>query len=114
VPTVRSPGAFIWGVLDRLLDEERLAIEGVTATSAGAMNGAMLTTGLKIGGAAEAKRCLAACWALLASACLPFLYQAVRIDGQGYEWFDFDIWLPFLHAPDQMSKSLEPRATISF
>jgi predicted acylesterase/phospholipase RssA len=49
--------------LDRLLDGERLAIEGVTATSAGAMNGAMLTTGLKIDSAAEAKRHLAAFWA---------------------------------------------------
>ncbi|HVL76897.1 MAG TPA: patatin-like phospholipase family protein, partial [Noviherbaspirillum sp.] len=31
-------GAFTWGVLDRLLDEERLEIDGVSGTSAGAMN----------------------------------------------------------------------------
>jgi NTE family protein len=31
-----SHGAFAWGVLDRLLEEERLAIDGITATSAGA------------------------------------------------------------------------------
>jgi NTE family protein len=30
-------GAFTWGVLDRLLEDGRLAIEGVSATSAGAM-----------------------------------------------------------------------------
>ena len=55
-------GAFTWGVLDRLLDEEDIEIEGVTATSAGAMNGAMLTTGLKIGGRAEAKARLERFW----------------------------------------------------
>ena len=39
-------GAFTWGVLDRLLEEERLDIEGISGTSAGAMNAAMLKTGL--------------------------------------------------------------------
>ncbi len=29
-------GAFTWGVLDRLLEDGRVAIEGVSATSAGA------------------------------------------------------------------------------
>ena len=33
-------GAFTWGVLDRLLEEEDIEIEGITATSAGAMNAA--------------------------------------------------------------------------
>ncbi|MCL5775519.1 patatin-like phospholipase family protein [Limibaculum sp. FT325] len=39
-------GAFTWGALDRLLEEERLEIEGISGTSAGAMNAAMLKTGL--------------------------------------------------------------------
>ncbi|MEL6584425.1 MAG: patatin-like phospholipase family protein [Pseudomonadota bacterium] len=39
-------GAFTWGVLDRLLEEERLEFEGITATSAGAMNAAALKCGL--------------------------------------------------------------------
>lgn len=39
-------GAFSWGVLDRLLDEDWLEITGVTGTSAGAMNGAALKGGL--------------------------------------------------------------------
>ncbi|HEX2137878.1 MAG TPA: patatin-like phospholipase family protein, partial [Microvirga sp.] len=29
-------GAFTWGVLDRLLEDERVAFEGISATSAGA------------------------------------------------------------------------------
>lgn len=39
-------GAFAWGVLDRLLDEDWLEITGVSGTSAGAMNGAALKGGL--------------------------------------------------------------------
>ena len=55
-------GAFTWGVLDRLLREEDIEIEGVTATSAGAMNGAMLTTGIKSGGREEARARLRTFW----------------------------------------------------
>ncbi|HEX3500238.1 MAG TPA: patatin-like phospholipase family protein [Stellaceae bacterium] len=40
-----SHGAFTWGVLDRLLEEERLWIEGISGTSAGALNGAILAQG---------------------------------------------------------------------
>ena len=43
-------GAFTWGVLDRILEDERIAIEGISATSAGAMNAAVLAYGLTIGG----------------------------------------------------------------
>lgn len=43
-------GAFTWGVLDRLLDEPKLSLEGVVATSAGAMNAAVLAYGLAEGG----------------------------------------------------------------
>ena len=35
-------GAFSWGVLDRLLEEKRLGIDGISGTSAGAMNAAAL------------------------------------------------------------------------
>ena len=43
-------GAFTWGVLDRLLDEPRLRIEGISGTSAGAMNAAVLVDGYGRGG----------------------------------------------------------------
>jgi NTE family protein len=46
-----SHGAFTWGVLDRLLEEERLWIEGISGTSAGALNAAILAQGfVKRGG----------------------------------------------------------------
>jgi len=43
-------GAFTWGVLDRLLQDERLKIDGISGTSAGAMNGAVLVYGMIRGG----------------------------------------------------------------
>lgn len=39
-------GAFTWGVLDRLLEEERLEIAAMSGTSAGALNGAAVKSGL--------------------------------------------------------------------
>jgi NTE family protein len=55
-------GAFTWGVLDRLLEDERIAIEGVSGTSAGAMNAAVLAQGFERGGAAGARQELDAFW----------------------------------------------------
>ena len=55
-------GAFTWGVLDRLLEDGRLEIEGVVGTSAGAMNAAALTAGLHQGGTDKARESLAAFW----------------------------------------------------
>jgi len=39
-------GAFTWGVLDRLLEDEEIEIAAVSGTSAGALNGAALKSGL--------------------------------------------------------------------
>ena len=55
-------GAFAWGVLDRLLEDDRIAFDGISATSAGAMNATVLAYGLAAGGRAEAKRALAIFW----------------------------------------------------
>jgi NTE family protein len=52
-------GAFAWGVVDRLIEDERISFEGISATSAGAMNAAVLAYGLTIGGREGAKRTLA-------------------------------------------------------
>jgi NTE family protein len=55
-------GAFTWGVLDRLLEDGRLSIEGVSGTSAGAVNAVMLADGLARGGREEARKRLAEFW----------------------------------------------------
>ena len=43
-------GAFTWGVLDRLLEDEEIEIAAISGTSAGALNGAALKAGLLAGG----------------------------------------------------------------
>jgi NTE family protein len=55
-------GAFVWGVLDRLLEDERLEIEGVSGTSAGAMNAVLLAYGLIDGDRDAARALLARFW----------------------------------------------------
>lgn len=55
-------GAFTWGVLDHLLGDERIAIEGISGASAGAMNAVMLADGLARGGPKEAQKRLADFW----------------------------------------------------
>jgi NTE family protein len=55
-------GAFTWGVLDRLLDEKQLAFEGLSATSAGAMNAAAFAYGLAVGGRDGARQALTDYW----------------------------------------------------
>ena len=55
-------GAFTWGVLDRILEEDWLLIDGVSGTSAGAMNAAVLATGFAKGGAPGARVALENFW----------------------------------------------------
>ena len=57
-----SHGAFTWGVLDRLLDEADLPIAGISGTSAGAMNAAVLACGWVDGGRRGAQAALRAFW----------------------------------------------------
>jgi NTE family protein len=57
-----SFGAFTWGVLDRLLDEDDILFDAVSGASAGAVNGVLLASGLSHGGQAEAKRRLERFW----------------------------------------------------
>ena len=59
-------GAFTWGVLDRLLEDERIAVDGVSATSAGAMKGAVLVYGMIKGGRAGARVMLRQFWEAIA------------------------------------------------
>src|SRR6202050_2890255 len=55
-------GAFTWGVLDHLLTDERLLIEGISGTSAGAVNAGMLADGLARGGRGGAQKRRAEFW----------------------------------------------------
>ncbi|GAB4067403.1 hypothetical protein GCM10028812_20400 [Ancylobacter sonchi] len=55
-------GAFTWGVLDRLLEDGRIVVEGISGTSAGAMNAAVLASGLARGGNEGGREALANYW----------------------------------------------------
>ena len=57
-----SHGAFTWGVLDRLLEEPWLSFDGVSGTSAGAMNGAVMVSGMTQGGPEGAREALDGFW----------------------------------------------------
>jgi NTE family protein len=63
-------GAFTWGALDRLLEEPWLQIDGISGTSAGAMNAAVLIDGHAKGGADAARSALERFWRSVSRAAL--------------------------------------------
>jgi len=69
-------GAFAWGVLDKLLEDGRLTIEAMSATSAGAMNAVVAAYGLSIGGPDGAQEKLEEFWRRISNAGQ--LYSPVR------------------------------------
>jgi len=71
-------GAFTWGVLEQLLTDHRLEVEGISGSSAGAINAVMLADGLIRGGREEAQRRLADFWrAVSSTGNLPAVQRAV-------------------------------------
>jgi NTE family protein len=73
-------GAFTWGVLDRLLEEPWLRIEGISGTSAGAMNAAVLADGLGRGGAEGARAALTNFWKKVSDAARFSPFQRSPLD----------------------------------
>ncbi len=63
-----SHGALAWGILDKLLEDGRLKFDSVSATSAGAMNAAVLAHGLAIGGNEGAREALHQFWKMISEA----------------------------------------------
>ncbi|WP_404294597.1 patatin-like phospholipase family protein (plasmid) [Microvirga sp. RSM25] len=57
-----SFGAFTWGVLDRLLEDETITFDAVSGASAGAVNAVLLASGLAQGGPEAAKESLERFW----------------------------------------------------
>ena len=55
-------GAYTWGVCDRLLEDGRVEVAGISGTSAGALNGAAIKAGLAQGGPEAARANLAWVW----------------------------------------------------
>lgn len=73
-------GAFTWGVLDRVLEDGRIKFEGASATSAGAMNAAVLAYGLTVGGADGAREALLNFWRRISHAASQGPLQPTPLD----------------------------------
>jgi NTE family protein len=99
-------GAFTWGVLDRLLEEARLGFDGISATSAGAMNAAVFAYGLAEGGREGAKRALANFWRRISHAAAFSPLQPTALDRMlGNKSLE---WSPSFIAFDMLSRLLSP------
>jgi NTE family protein len=99
-------GAFTWGVLDRLLEDERLVIDGISATSAGAMNGAIMVHGWQFGGRAGARDLLRQFWRRVADCGQMSLIQPSLFDRMaGNHNLDHS---PVYQAFDLMTRMMSP------
>ena len=91
-------GAFTWGVLDALLQDERIRIDAISGTSAGAMNAVVLADGLTLGGRDAAREQLERFWLAVASRAAFSPIRRSPIDqvlgnwsverSPGFFWFD--------------------------
>jgi NTE family protein len=101
-----SHGAFSWGVLDRLLEEPWLEIDGISGTSAGAMNAAVLVHGHQKGGVAGARAALEAFWRRVSEAARFSPFQRGPLDVLLGRWtLDSS---PIYVAMDLMSRLVSP------
>lgn len=99
-------GAFTWGVLDRLLEEPWLQIEGISGTSAGAMNAAALISGFDKDGADGARAALELFWRRVSLAARLSPLQRNPVDVLMGRWtLDTS---PFFVATDIMSRLFSP------
>lgn len=99
-------GAFTWGVLDRLLQDDGIAIDGISGTSAGAVNGAVMAYGLTVGGRETARELLAQLWEKVAAIAALSPLQPTPLDralGLGRMDFSPGYWLL-----DTLSRVLSP------
>lgn len=81
-----SHGAFTWGVLDRLLEDDRVRIEGICGASAGAMNGVVVADGLDRGGKEGARKALRRFWKAVSKASLLSPFQRTPLDRMLGRW----------------------------
>ncbi|MEW6639387.1 MAG: patatin-like phospholipase family protein [Pseudomonadota bacterium] len=101
-----SHGAFTWGVLDRLLDEPWFQIAGISGTSAGAMNAAVLVDGWTAGGADGARAALETYWRSVSRAAAFSPLQRSLLDRLMGRW-SLDTSPAYLFT-DLMSRLLSP------
>lgn len=105
-----SYAAFGWGVLDRLLEDERFDITAISGTSGGAINASVLADGFSQGGGREgARQALDRFWRALGSAAIFSLLRRTPFDflvGAGSIQMS-----PTYHLMQVMSAILPPQMT---
>jgi NTE family protein len=99
-------GAFTWGVLDRVLDEPWLQIDGISGTSAGAMNATVLAHGFIQAGAPGARMALEAFWRKVSQAAVLSPFQRTPLDVLLGRWTLDNS--PLFVAADMMARVLSP------
>jgi NTE family protein len=99
-------GAFTWGALDRLLEEPWLGIDGISGTSAGAMNAVVLAGGYADGGPEGARAALARFWRKVSDAARFSPFQRGPLDILLGRWtMDYS---PAFIAMDLMARLFSP------
>jgi NTE family protein len=99
-------GAFTWGVLDRLLEEPWLCIDGISGTSAGAMNAAILVHSFARGGAPQARAALEGFWRKVSDAALLSPFRRTPLDVLLGRWTLDNS--PLFVAADMMARVFSP------
>lgn len=99
-------GAYTWGVLERLLEDESIEIEGISGTSAGAMNAAVLACGLAEGGRDHARRKLERFWTRISDAGK---FSPLQQNSIGQMLFGYNLdWSPTYNWFDLVSRLYSP------
>ncbi len=99
-------GAFTWGVLDYLLEDNRLEITAISGTSAGAMNAAVLADGYVEGGIDGARAALDRFWRRVSEVAMASPIQRSPLDVLTGNWsLDFS---PSYVAFDLLSRVVSP------
>ncbi|MFZ4542044.1 MAG: patatin-like phospholipase family protein [Rickettsiales bacterium] len=101
-------GAFTWGVLDRILDEEDIQISGISGTSAGAMNAAVLVEGYNEGGRARAKEQLREFWQEISTIATSFAPFGQTLPSDMVTQIPGTEWLSALNPLDMVTRVFSP------
>jgi NTE family protein len=101
-----SHGAFTWGVLERVLSDRRLRIDGISGTSAGAMNAVLLVHGFIRGGRQGAIDALAEFW-FRVSECSPMNQKLMSFFGSAPAGANLDN-TPYYSAFDLCTRMFSP------
>jgi len=102
-------GAFTWGVLDRLLEDDGIEIAAISGTSAGALNGAALKAGLMTGGAEGARDNLEWLWGQIGAIEHPGLPEWLNawMPEPAFVSQGLSLSLPYLFG-ESLARSLSP------